>query len=436
MKVELTDAMKLEISRFTKKDKVSAIKEHIETTFSCRISYSSIYNEFRRQNPRFGPMDCKNFLDFLDRNQALKEYETSENKDLCKLLFVTEKMKANFSKFGDILILDSTYNTNTYSVPLVVFSGIDNNYKNVLFAIGFVNDESKATYSWLFNRFKTLNGMPSLVMTDQDLAIGAALQETESWQDIPHRLCSWHIGRNLRKYFKFIKADHDEIKEKIFKLPYQNDKTTFELHEKEISKFLKDFDLKKSLDYFENLLQSKEKWARPYHLPYFDADVTTTSRAESWNRYIKRYVGSKSELSDIIEFIQNTDKTCLNFEGNLTSDVLIFIETDPLVAELKGYLSPKLYEKQLEQYSLAKRCESKLVMDKDEQIYEVIYVKSESQPIASQKIHKVTLRQRISCSCSYFKRVGLICFHIFHICAIKNIKTIAKLPLLKDGGVL
>ena len=200
-------------------------------------------------------------------------------------------------------------------------------------------------------------------MTDQDLAIGAALQETESWKDISHRLCSWHIGRNLRGYFKFLKTEHEQVKEKIFKLPYQIDKAIFDQHEKEISKFLKDFDLKKSLEYFENLLKSKEKWARPYHPLYFDADITTTSRAESWNRHIKRYVGSKSELSDIIEFIQNADKTNLNFEGNLTSDVLRFIETDPLVADLKSYLSPKMYEKQLDQYSFAKKCESKL--DKD-----------------------------------------------------------------------
>ena len=99
----------------------------------------------------------------------------------------------------------------------------------MLFAIGFVNDETKATYSWLFNHFKSLNGMP-----DQDLAIGAALQETESWKDIPHRLCSWHIGRNLRRYFKFLKAEHEEVKEKIFKLPYQIDKAIFDQREKEI----------------------------------------------------------------------------------------------------------------------------------------------------------------------------------------------------------
>jgi len=98
--------------------------------------------------------------------------------------------------------VDATYNTNAYSIPLVVFSGLDNNhYKNVLFAIGLVNDETKSTYSWLFNNFKNINGMPTMVIADQDQSIRSALQENDGWKDIPHRLCAWHIGRNLRRYF-------------------------------------------------------------------------------------------------------------------------------------------------------------------------------------------------------------------------------------------
>jgi len=51
---------------------------------------------------------------FRQKCSFIYEFEVNENKNLSKLLlFVTEKMKANFSKFGDILILDSTYNTHT-----------------------------------------------------------------------------------------------------------------------------------------------------------------------------------------------------------------------------------------------------------------------------------------------------------------------------------
>jgi len=104
-KAELTDQMKLEISRLSKNHKVSSVRDHLETTFGLRISYSAVYNEFRRQFPRLGPLDCQYFLDFLVKNNAYCEKEINENKNLCKLLFVTAKMKSNFAKFGDIVIL-------------------------------------------------------------------------------------------------------------------------------------------------------------------------------------------------------------------------------------------------------------------------------------------------------------------------------------------
>ena len=100
-----------------------------------------------------GPQDCQNFIDFLNRNEASYESEISQQKNMTKLFFATDKMKANFANFGDIKILDSTYNTNTYSIPLAVFSGIDNNYRNVLFGVGLMNDETEASYAWLIRSF-------------------------------------------------------------------------------------------------------------------------------------------------------------------------------------------------------------------------------------------------------------------------------------------
>jgi len=56
----------------------------------------------------------------------------------------------------------------------------------------------------------------------------------------------------------------------------------------------------------------------------------------------------------LLDFINNVDKTNLAFETDLTSDVMRFIEADPLVMELKSFLTPRLYEKQLDQYSKAR----------------------------------------------------------------------------------
>ena len=111
-----------------KSDRISEIKERIETAFSCKIDYCKVYHEFRRIYPHLGTKDCENFLKFLDENGSLHLEETKPcNESLCKLFFQTKAMYHHYEKFGDIVLIDTTYNTNHYSIPLVIISGIDNN---------------------------------------------------------------------------------------------------------------------------------------------------------------------------------------------------------------------------------------------------------------------------------------------------------------------
>jgi len=115
-KVDLTSQMKLEISKYNKRSLVSDIKSNLENSFSCKLDYWTVYREFREQFPRLGESDCRNFVDFLRKNECLYEENISkEDRSLCKLLFLTPKMLRNYSKFHDILLIDTTYNTNYYS---------------------------------------------------------------------------------------------------------------------------------------------------------------------------------------------------------------------------------------------------------------------------------------------------------------------------------
>jgi len=40
------------------------------------------------------------------------------------------------------MLLDTTYKTNKYQIPLLVFTGISSEGKNVLFGLCLLNDES------------------------------------------------------------------------------------------------------------------------------------------------------------------------------------------------------------------------------------------------------------------------------------------------------
>ena len=44
--------------------------------------------------------------------------------DCANYFFATKVMEENYRLFGDIILIDSTYQTNIYKVPLVLFTGI------------------------------------------------------------------------------------------------------------------------------------------------------------------------------------------------------------------------------------------------------------------------------------------------------------------------
>lgn len=118
-------------------------------------------------------VDCQNFIDYLEENGAfwkssldvedlnsrdgqLQTEGIEDVQNLCKLFFSTRRMKENLKVFGDVILIDTTYNINYYSTPLVVISGVDNQYQNILFGLSFINNEQQSTYSWILSQFKII----------------------------------------------------------------------------------------------------------------------------------------------------------------------------------------------------------------------------------------------------------------------------------------
>jgi len=344
-------------------------------------------------------------------------------------------MHDDYTKFNDIVLIDTTYNTNYYSIPLVVICGVDNNYKNIIFALGLVNDETSQTYQWLLRNFAELTQItPRFVISDGDLALGSAIEK--EYVNVPHRLCQWHISRNLHRNFNFLKIEHQDIKEKIFSLPRLDDRETFSDYEKQIMKFLQDNNYSKSVEYLKNLLNCKGKWAKPYYPLIFDGGITTTSRVEGLNSAIKKYLNSKSEISDIITFISDSEKADY-LEKPLTVDITKFIEIEPLLEELSTFLPWKVMQKQFEEYSRSKMYINKPssgIMESQGKKFEVKYDRqnknsSNNAESKEYRTHAVSYGAKITCNCLFFERTGLICRHIFHICSTQNEKTMQRLVI-------
>jgi len=141
----------------------------------------------------------------------------------------------------------------------------------------------------------------------------------------------------------------------------------FEEDVDDILKYLKDQEFTNSENYFKSALEKKSQWARAFHNPVFDADIITTSRIKSWNKIIKIYLNSRSEISDVINLITSIEEKCSFSRKTLLSKAMYsLLEYDTLLKSLKAILPARIYDKVIIQYNLGKRDYEKKIISQDE----------------------------------------------------------------------
>ncbi|XP_021727222.1 protein FAR1-RELATED SEQUENCE 5-like [Chenopodium quinoa] len=96
---------------------------------------------------------------------------------VCNLFWRDSMMLEDYKIYGDVTVFDTTYRTNRYILICAPFVGINNHWKNTMFACSFIGDETTDSFVWLFETFKKAMGgkCPVSLFTDQDVAMAAAI---------------------------------------------------------------------------------------------------------------------------------------------------------------------------------------------------------------------------------------------------------------------
>ena len=86
----------------------------------------------------------------------------------------------------------------------MLFVGVNHHPQSVLFGCALLIDEMAETYSWALKAFKQSMGpelpQPQSVLTDGDEAMYNAV--TLEFPHSRHRLCAWHIMKNMNQHIK------------------------------------------------------------------------------------------------------------------------------------------------------------------------------------------------------------------------------------------
>ena len=123
---EITQAMISQILLLRCKRPISDIVSFLEhKNPGFNLSYNKVYYHFRKLRPLLNEEDVNYLVSYLrSKNAFVEPVVDTQNQFMCKLLFCTKTMQENYKKFGNIMLLDTTYKTNKYQIPLLVFTGI------------------------------------------------------------------------------------------------------------------------------------------------------------------------------------------------------------------------------------------------------------------------------------------------------------------------
>ncbi|KAH7665861.1 FHY3/FAR1 family protein [Dioscorea alata] len=192
-----------------------------------------------------------------------------------------------YSEFGDVVVFDTTYQTNRFCFPFAPFVGVNHHRKSILFGCALIADETQERKH------------PQTIITDQDLAMGKAIAKV--FPNSGHRLCSWHIGRNSMKYLIDLKREEGFMRDynnwlhhsesiEAFENRWGELKTTYNIDDKH---------------WLSKMFEIRHKWVSLYWKDIFTVGMTSTQRSESINSFFDGFVNAQTPLD---EFVMQYDK--------------------------------------------------------------------------------------------------------------------------------
>ncbi|WP_222185245.1 hypothetical protein, partial [Geminicoccus harenae] len=130
------------------------------------------------------------FLSEQEKNPSFRFEIDRDNDNRLKRCFWADAIsRRSYANFGDVVVFDTTYNTNKYSMIFAPFIGVNHHGQSIVFGSAFLSDETFESFVWLFTKWLSAmpTGAPKLLIIDQDPAIAKAIRH--SLPHTFHRLC-------------------------------------------------------------------------------------------------------------------------------------------------------------------------------------------------------------------------------------------------------
>jgi hypothetical protein len=93
--------------------------------------------------------------------------ELDRKSRIMPLLWCSRRSRERYACFGDVVTFDTTYYTNIYKMPFVLFVGVNNHFQITIFGGVLMWKETTKSFRWVFKKFLKLMGWakPQTILT-------------------------------------------------------------------------------------------------------------------------------------------------------------------------------------------------------------------------------------------------------------------------------
>lgn len=366
----------------------------------------------------------EHFRDMKELNPSFYyAFEEDEEGRLKHCFWADGLSRKAYHHFGDVVVFDTTYDTNEYSLVFAPFTGINHHKETTLFGCGFISDEKKESFLWLFRKWQEAmsDENPIMIFTDQDPAITKAIKQ--AFPSTCHRYCMWHIMKKAS-----VKLGLTASKPEF--LPFYNcvwKSETSDQFESSWDEVIKENNLQGN-EWISNLYEIRHMWIPTYSNGIFSAGLRSTQRSESINSFFDKYVSKKNSLMDFyVRFNRGVNRLRHN---ELASD-RISLHTKPklktqliIEAQMADIYTRKLFLCFQDEVMKSLNCSSRIILeDESHRVYVVKEVGKEQQ---GKEVIFHIVDYRAECECKLFENEGVPCWHILYV--LRN-EDVAKLPI-------
>lgn len=132
----------------------------------------------------------------LDEAELEVASQVNSTRHLTHLFFAFHKVIELFGAYSESFLLDCTYKTNRFNVPLLNAIGITDVGASFYLSFTFLRTEQETDYVRALRQLKSkVPVLPEVLITDRDLALINAIEQV--FPDATHLLCQWHIQKNI-----------------------------------------------------------------------------------------------------------------------------------------------------------------------------------------------------------------------------------------------